>query len=149
MKFDYILLRQISILSAFFGAIAGIITIIPFIGTFSFIFLLCFIAPLVVWILHKYNCISSSTIKDGIIIGAIVGFVAYLAFSVIYIPISIILLKLLKFAANQGIGLMLNNAGFFILTVTSIFLGVVGATINAFTGFITLYVIEFFNSIKK
>ncbi|MBO6257697.1 hypothetical protein J6N69_06640 [bacterium] len=149
MKFDYILLRQISVLSAFFGAIAGIITIIPFIGTYSFIFLLCFIAPVVIWLLYKYNCISINSIKDGIIIGAISGFVAYLAFSVIYIPISIILLKLLKFAANQGIGLMLNNAGFFILTVTSIFLGVVGATINAFTGFITFYVIEFFNSIKK
>lgn len=149
MKFDLTLLRQISILSAFFGAAAGIITIIPYVGTYSFIFLLCFIAPVVVWLLYKYNCISSATIRDGIIMGAISGFVAYLAFSVIYIPISVILLKILKFAANQGIGLMLNNAEFFILTVTSIFLSVVSATINAFTGFITLYVIEIFNSIKK
>ncbi len=149
MKFDYILLRQISILSAFFGAIAGIITIIPFIGAYSFIFLLCFMAPVVIWLLYKYNCISIDSIKDGIIIGAISGFVAYLAFSFIYIPISVILLKVLNFTANQGIGLLLNNAGFFILTVTSIFLGVVGATVNAFTGFITFYVIEFLNSAKK
>ena len=149
MKYDLNLLRQISILSAFFGAVAGVITIIPFIGTYSFIFLLCFIAPVVIWLLYKYNCIELISIKDGIITGAIAGFVAYIAFSVIYIPISIILLNIFKFSSNYGVGLMLNNAGFFLLTVTSVFLSVVSATINGFTGFITFYVLEFINSYKK
>ena len=149
MNYNFILLRQISILSAFFGAIAGVITIIPYIGIYSFIFLLCFIAPIVVWLLYKYNCITLSSVKDGIIVGSIAGFIAYIAFSVIYIPISIILLKTLNYTANYGIGLMLNNAGVFLLTVTSIFLSVVGATINGFTGFITFYLIEFLNSLKK
>lgn len=146
---NLVLLRQICVLSILFGLIAGILTLIPFVGTFSFIFLICFIAPVVIWLLVKYGCISLSSMNEGIIIGAISGFVAYLAFSIIYIPISVVLMKLFHFAANYGVGIMLNNAGFFILFITSIFMGVIGATINAFTGFITFYVFEFINSLKK
>ena len=149
MNIDYILLKQISVLSAFFGAVIGFITLIPYVGTLSFIFLICFIAPLVIWLLIKYNCMSMNSIKDGIITGAIAGFVAYMAFSAVYIPISVVLIKLLHFSANYGIGIMLNNAGFFILTVVSLFLGVVGATVNAFTGFLSFYVIDFLKSVKK
>ena len=149
MNLNILLLRQISVLSMFFGMIAGFLTLIPFIGMFSFLFLICFVAPLVIWLLIKYGCISLSSVNDGIIIGAISGFVAYLSFSIIFIPISFILMKLFHFAANYGVGMIVNNAGFFILFITSIFIGVIGATINAFTGFITFYVIEFINSIKK
>ncbi len=149
MDINFTLLRQISILSAFFGAIAGILTLIPYVGTVSFIFLICFIAPIVIWILVKYNCLSLSSIKDGIITGAISGVVSYLAFSAIFIPVSVILVKFFGLASNYGVGLMLNNAGFFILTVVSVFMSVVSATVNAFTGFITFYVIELVNSIEK
>lgn len=149
MNIDFTLYRQISVLSAFFGALLGIVTLIPFIGTFSMIFLICFMAPLVIWILIKYGCLSLSSIKESVIVGAVAGFVSYLGFSVIYIPISVILMKLFGFAANYGIGIMLNNAGFFMLVVLSVFMGVLSATVNAFTGFLTFYVIEFINSVKK
>jgi hypothetical protein len=149
MDIDLILLKRISILSAFFGAILGFITLIPFIGTFSLVFLLCFIAPLVIWILIKYNCLSLSSIKDSIIVGAIAGAVSYLGFSIIYIPISVVLMKLFHISANYGIGLILVNANFFILVVLSLFMSVLGATVNAFTGFLTFYVIELLNSIER
>lgn len=146
---NLVLLRQICVLSVLFGLIAGILTLIPFIGIFSFMFLICFIAPVVIWLLVKYGCISLSSMNEGIIIGAISGFVAYLAFSLVFIPISVILMRVFHFAANYGVGIMLNHAGFFILSVTSIFMGVIGGTINAFTGFLTFYVIEFINSLRK
>ncbi len=149
MNIDFILLKRISVLSIFFGAILGFVTLIPFIGTYSMVFLLCFIAPLVIWVLVKYNCLLLSSIKKSVVVGAIVGFVSYLGFSVIYIPISVILMKLFHISANYGIGIMLNNAGFFILLVISIFMGVLSATINAFTGFLTFYVLELLNSIEK
>jgi hypothetical protein len=149
MDIDLILLKRISILSAFFGAILGFITLIPFIGTFSLVFLLCFIAPLVIWILIKYNCLSLSSIKDSIIVGAIAGAVSYLGFSIIYIPISVVLMKLFHISANYGIGLILVNANFFILVVLSLFMSVLGATVNAFTGFLTFYIIELLNSIER
>lgn len=142
MNINYILLRQISVLSIFFGALLGAVTLIPYVGTLSFIFLICFISPIVIWLLIKYNCLSLSSIKDSVIVGAISGFVSYLGFSIIYVPISVILMKLFHIAANYGVGLMLENANFFILVVISLFMGVLSATVNAFTGFLTFYILE-------
>lgn len=148
MNIDYILLRQISILSVFFGALLGVITLIPFIGTFSFIFLICFIAPIVIWILIKYECLSLTSIKDSIITGALSGFISYMGFSIIFIPASILLMQFFHIASNYGIGLMLNDANAFILIVLSVFMGVLSATVNAFTGFLTFYVIDFIKNYK-
>lgn len=149
MNINYVLLRQISVLSIFFGALLGAITLIPYVGTLSFIFLICFISPIVIWILVKYNCLSLSSIKDSVIVGALAGFVSYMGFSIIYVPISVILMKFFHIAANYGVGLMLENANFFILVVISLFLGVLSATVNAFTGFLTFYVIDLVNPMRK
>ncbi len=149
MNINYVLLRQISVLSIFFGALLGAITLIPYVGILSFIFLICFISPIVIWILVKYNCLSLSSIKDSVIVGALAGFVSYMGFSIIYVPISVILMKFFHISANYGVGLMLENANFFILVVISLFLGVLSATVNAFTGFLTFYVIDLVNSMRK
>ena len=149
MNINYTLLRQISVLSIFFGLLLGAITLIPYVGTFSFIFLICFMAPFVIWILVKYNCLSLTSIKDSVIVGAIAGFVSYMGFSILYVPVSVVLMKFFHLAANYGVGFMLQNASFFILIVVSIFMGVLGATVNAFTGFLTFYVIDFLNSVRK
>lgn len=149
MNINYVLLRQISVLSLFFGALLGAVTLIPYVGTVSFIFLICFISPIVIWLLIKYNCLSLSSIKDSVIVGALAGFVSYLGFSIIYVPISVVLMKFFHIAANYGVGLMLENANFFILVVISLFLGVLSATVNAFTGFLTFYVIDLVNSMRK
>ena len=149
MDINWVLLRQISVLSLFFGLLLAVITLVPYIGTLSFIFLICFIAPLVIWILVKYNCLSLTSIKDSVIVGAIAGFVAYMGFSVIYVPVSVVLMKFFHLAANYGVGLMLQNANFFLLVVISMFLGVLGATVNAFTGFLTFCVMDIINSIHK
>ncbi len=148
MNINYVLLRQISILSVFFGAVLGALTLIPYIGTFSMLFLICFIAPLVIWILIKYECLSLNSIKDSIIVGSLSGFISYMGFSIVYVPISIVLMKYFHIAANYGIGLMLNDASVFILIVLSVFMGVLSATINAFTGFLTFYIIDFIKNYK-
>lgn len=149
MNINFILLKQIAILSAFFGAVLGALTLIPYLGVISFVFLICFISPLVIWILVKYNCLSLSSIKDSVITGAISGFIAYMGFSIIYVPISVILMKFFHISANIGVGYMLGNASFFLLLILSLFMGVLGATVNAFTGFLTFYVLDFINSIEK
>ena len=40
MDINYVLLRHISILSIFFGAVLGAVTLIPYLGVVSFVFLL-------------------------------------------------------------------------------------------------------------
>ena len=149
MEMNLVLLRQISVLSILFGVIIGLLTLVPYLGTITFVFLICFIAPLVIWLLIKYNCISLSTVQTGIITGAISGFISFLAFSIVYVPFSVVLMKYFGLAANYGIGLMLVNSNFFLLAVISVFLGVVGATVNAFSGLLTYYVAELINKSKK
>lgn len=149
MEINFILLRQISVLSVFFGAVLGFITLIPFVNSISFIFLITCMAPLVIYLLIKYNCLTLTSIKESIVIGAIAGFVAFLSFSAIYIPISILLIKVVKYVPNYGLALLFNNSGFFILLVVSLFMGVLSATVNAFTGFITFSVLELISSIGK
>lgn len=146
---NHILLKQITILSAFFGALCGLITLIPFINSFSFIFLVCFIAPLVITILVKYNYLSLNSIKESVTYGSLSGFISFLAFSIIYVPITYLMMKFFNISTNYGISLMLVNANFFLLTVVSVFMAVLGATMNAFTGFLTFYIIEFLNSFNK
>ena len=146
---NYTLLRQISILSIFFGAICGIITLIPFINVISLTFLICFISPLVITILIKYNCLSLNSIKESITYGAITGFISFLAFCIVYIPISFLLMKFFNISANYGVGIILLNANLFILITISVFLAILGATINSFSGFLTFYVIDFINSVNK
>lgn len=148
MNINFVLLRQITVLSMFFGLILGALTLIPYIGILSLIFLICFVAPLVIFILIKYNCMTLNSTKNSIITGTISGFTAYIGFSLIYIPISVFLIKFFNLAANYGIGLMLNNANFFILVILSLFMGVLAATVNAFSGFITFCILDFLNSIK-
>lgn len=149
MNIDLLLVRNISVLSLFFGAVLGLVTLIPFIGTMSLIFLICFIAPLVIWLLIKYNCLSIGSIKESIVIGAIAGFISYLAFSIVYIPVSFILMKFFNISSNYGVGIAILNSNFFLLIVLSVFMGVLSATVNAFTGFLTFYMIELINSCNK
>ena len=149
MQMDLILLKQISVLSILFGGIIGILTLIPYLGTFTFLFLICFIAPLVIWLLIENKCIILEKAQDSIIIGAIAGFVAFMAFSLFYVPISIVLMRFFGISSNYGVGLMVANANFFLLAVVAVFLGVVGATVNAFTGFLTYYVTELINNSKR
>lgn len=146
---NWILIKQISILSAFFGAVAGILTVIPYISVVSFIFLLCFIAPIVIWLLIKYDCISLDSVQKGIITGALSGFVSFMAFSIIYVPLSMILMKLFSYSANYGVGMIFRHSGFFLLMTISVFMSVLSATLNAFTGFLTYCVIDLIKSFRK
>ena len=149
MDINWILIKQIAILSAFFGAAAGILTIIPYIGVVSFVFVMCFMAPVVIWLLIKYGCITLDSVQKGIITGAIAGFVAFMAFSVFYVPISWLLMKFFTFSANYGVGLMFRHSNLFLIMVIAVFMSTLSMTINAFSGFVTYCIIDLMKSLKK
>lgn len=149
MDINWVLIKQIAILSAFFGAAAGILTIIPYIGIMSFVFVMCFMAPVVIWLLIKYGCITLDSVQKGIITGAFAGFVAFMAFSVFYVPISYLLMKFFTFSANYGVGLLFRHSNFFLIMVIAVFMSTLSMTINAFSGFVTYCIIDFLKSIRK
>lgn len=147
-----LLIKQIAILSAILGGILGGLTLIPFVQNFSFMTLILLVAAIVIVYMKKNDLIGIIDVKEGALLGGIAGFVSFLAFSVVFMPLVMLLgwlLSLLKVNYNTfGISIFIQT-GPFVLIMLVVFLGLLSALMNAFTGLVTAYVYEFLTGIKK
>ena len=143
------LLKQICLLSLFLGAALGILTLIPFIDQIAFWILMCFSAACVMLFMIKIEFLELQSVKESVILGAIIGFVAFIGFSLTYIPVTVMLAKFFKLYTNYGIAISLSNASFGLTLVLVVFMGVLAATVNAFSGFLTYYGIDFYKMLYK
>lgn len=144
-----ILVKQTSILSAILGGILGVVTLIPFIRNFSFMLLMLFISAVVIVYMKKNDLIGIIDVREGSILGAIIGFVSFVAFSVVYVPLVALVGLIFKNYYTFGIGFLLKSSGFFVLIMLVVFMGLLSALMNAFTGLVTAYVYEFLSGVKK
>ena len=143
------LLKVILLMSTLLGLVLGLISPIPYIGGLAFFVLLCFSAPIVLGMLLNIGVLKIDNISESAVFGGIVGFVSYLAFSVVYMPIVLILYKVFNYYVNYGVTLALSNANLFIIVTVSIFMGILSASINAFSGFLTYYLAEVFKNMNN
>lgn len=143
------ILKKISLLSLFLGAALGVITAIPYIGDIAFWILMCVSSTIVIIFMTKLEMLKINSVQESAVLGAIIGFVAFIGFSVFYMPLIIALAKLLQIYPNYGVSMALSNASFGLITVLVIFMGVLSATINAFSGFLTYYGIDFFQMLNQ
>ena len=81
---NLLLLKQLSILSAFAGAILGFITIIPYVSFISFMLLILCLSAFVLAYLKQNELIGIISVREGCIFGAVIGFVSFLAFAVVF-----------------------------------------------------------------
>lgn len=146
---DKSLLKLILSISAFLGVLFGILTAIPYVGEFAFWILLCFAAVIEMSFLIKIKLLDTLTVNESAVIGGIIGFVSFMVFCIIYVPVVVILFKAFNYSANYGISLMLGQASVGIILILSVFMSVLSATINAFTGFLTYYAREFMKTLDK
>lgn len=159
MNINVLLLKQIAILSAIAGGALAVVSIIPYINVFSFTILMIFLSGGVLYYMKKNNMIGIFDLREGSIFGAVVGFVSFIAFSVVFIPLDILLSLLTKgFHAllnfipvhTSFLLYFFNNfGGFIVLIMLIIFVGLLSALMNAFTGLVTAYVYEALSGIKK
>ena len=143
------LLRLIFILSCILGAICGILSIMPYIGGLVFFALICLSSVVIMLFLIRSNFLRLESVPESITIGAIIGFISYIAFSLVYMPLVLLLLKGFGYYANYGVALLLNNANLFILLVVTIFMAILSATGNAFTGFLLFYISEILKNMNN
>ena len=143
------ILKQISLLSIFLGAALGIITVIPFIGDLAFWILMCASAPIVILFMMKMEMIDIQTVKESVVIGSVIGFISFIGFSVFYMPITVLLIKLFNFSNNYGVSLALSQASFGLIVVMVLFISVLSATLNAFSGFLTYYGVDLYKMLNK
>lgn len=148
---NLLLLKQLSILSAFAGAILGLVTIIPYVSLFSFLLLLICLSVFIIVYLKQNDLIGVISVKEGCIFGAVIGFVSFIAFSVVYTPLSMLLGWLIS-SYTQGFMRFFLGGGFIsfiVMILLIIFMAGLSALFNGFSGLVTAYVYELITGMKK
>jgi len=143
------IVKQTAILSAILGAILGVLTLIPFVRNFSFMLLILAISAVVIVYMKKNDLIGIIDVKEGAILGAIIGFISFIAFSIVFVPLVAIVGAIFKGYYTFGITYMLRISGLFVLIMLVGFLGLLSALMNAFAGLVTAYVYEVLSGVKK
>lgn len=147
---NILLLKQVALFSALIGGGIGILTLIPIVGTFTFLTLILFLAAIVIVYLKKHDLIGIIDMREGAILGAIIGFSAFAAFSVIFTPLSILIGLITKNHVGFFLRMFLTDfGGFFVMLMLLFFTGLISAMMNAFTGLTTAYVYELLSGLKK
>lgn len=144
-----LLVKQTAILSAILGGIIGVLTLIPFVRNFSFMILILCIAAVIIVYMKKNDLIGIIDVKEGAVLGAIIGFVSFIAFSIVFIPLVSIVGLIFKGYYTFGILYMMRVSGFFVLILLVLFLAFLSALMNAFAGLTTAYVYEVLTGLKK
>ena len=147
---NLLLLKQISILSAFAGVIFGLITVIPYISAFSFFTLILFLSAIILVYLKQNDLIGIISVREGCIFGAVIGFVSFIAFAIVYTPISMILGWLIPAYTQGFMRFFLSSFGSIVVMVLLIvFMAGISALFNGFAGLVTAYIYELITGIKK
>lgn len=137
------IVKNIVILSLILGGILGLLAPIPYVGTVMLFAALLLAAPLVIVYLIMDSKLDLTTTKDSIITGALIGFCANISFSAAYSIVMALLAKVFHYTSNFFLSAMITNSPIWLLLVFIIFIGVLCAVTNAFSGFVTYYVINF------
>lgn len=147
---NLLILKQLSILSLFAGAILGFITIIPYVSLFSFLILILCLSAFIITYLKQNDLIGLISVREGCIFGAVIGFVSFISFSIIYAPISMLIGWLVPTYSQGFLRFFLTSFGSVIVMILLMLLMAgISALFNGFAGLITAYVYELISGIKK
>lgn len=137
------LLKQISLLSVIIGAGVGLLSNLPFIGYMIFtLYFLIFAACLIIY-LKKNDILGDLTIKEGAVLGAIIGITSFAGFIVAFLPICIVK----GFFVNNFLGTILadgfsNPLMFFTLIFMLVLVALLSGLMNGFSGGVTAYIYQ-------
>ena len=147
---NLLLLKQLSILSLFAGAILGFVTVIPYLSMFSFLILILCLSAFILAYLKQNDLIGIISIREGCIFGAVIGFVSFIAFSIVYTPISMLLGWLIPSYTQGFLRFFLSSFGSFVVMILlMIVMAGISALFNGFAGLVTAYVYELISGVKK
>lgn len=147
---NLLLLKQLAILSAFAGAILGFVTVIPYVSAISFTILIFFLSAFILAYLKQNDFIGIISVREGCLFGAVIGFVSFLAFSIVYSPISMLLGWLIPTYTQGFLRFFMTSFGSIVVMILlMILMAGISALFNGFTGLVTAWVYELISGIKK
>jgi len=137
-----VILKNLALLGLLAGVVFGVLGAIPYVGGFALFAMFFLSAPVVMLLLIMAGKLDLTTPKDSIINGALTGFFANITFSFAYSIVVALLYITIKFTTNPFLTAMIINSPVWLLIVIILFIGVLTATTNAFSGFLTHYIIN-------
>lgn len=148
---NLVILKQIAVLSAIAGIALGLITLIPYVGYFSFAVAFAFLSGFIIYYLKKNELIGIINPQEGAIYGAAIGIVSFAAFLIVLAPLASILGLVIKNYHLGFFGYLFNNVGsFFFATIPLlIFAVLMSGLFNGFTGMVTAWIYELITGVKK
>ena len=112
--------------------------------------LLLFLSAFILVYLKQNDLIGIINIREGCIYGAVIGFVSFIAFSVVYTPISMLLGWLIPSYTQGFLRFFLNSFGsLIVMLLLMILMAGISALFNGFTGLVTAWVYELITGEKK
>ena len=147
---NLILIKQLSILSLLVGALIGLLATVPFLFWLCILISMFWIAAFVIVYLKQNDLIGIINVREGSIFGAIIGFVSFIAFGFVFIPISSIIGLFVKSYNLDVLSFFMQDFGTFVVLVLLVVSSAgLAALFNGFTGLITAYIYELISGIKK
>lgn len=131
---------RIVILSALLGAMLSVFCLLPVVVKLAFFLLMTCVSLPVLYLLKKYNVFKPNTVQDSILTGALCGFVSFLVFAIIYLPLVFLISLVLPITYLGGFVLMLKLSSFSLILMFTIFVAIVSALFNAFSSLLWYYV---------
>ena len=147
---NFLIVKQVSILSFILGLAMGIFLLIPAINLLVFLFAMFLVGGAIVMFLKKFNLIGLIDIKEGAIIGSIAGFASFLGLCASYLPISSILSLIFTRYTGGFFTLFFSSIASLIIGLTMVvFSALMSALLNSFSGLVVVWADEFISGIKK
>lgn len=153
MKINAVFLKQISLFSVIVGLCVGLLTLIPFVGGLVFILYFLLLSAGMIVYLKKNDILGDITVKEGGILGAVIGTTSLIGFYGSFLPL-LLIISLINANYNPLIANIIlygftNPLNLF----TLIFLLLLGALLcglmNCFGGGVTAYIYELLANIQN
>ena len=147
---NFSVVKNVARKSVIFGAIIGVITLIPYINFVSFLFLAFLISPFVLIKMKQKDLIGILDTQESAIWGAIIGIAAFSGFFIAFSPLCGILGLFFKTGVYMAFKLLWSSGGGIVILIMSyVMIGLIIALFNAFSAAIAEYLYQQVTSLTK
>jgi len=146
---DKVALGKIAFISTLLGAVCAVLAIIPVVVKFvTFVLMTCICVPIIFY-LRKLEKLEIFTIKESLCAGAVSGFVSFMVFTLIFIPLVNVISLFFPITYLGGLVLMLKLSNFWLILMFALFVSTVSVIFNAFSSLLYYYASSTFETVQK
>lgn len=132
-------IKNLAIFSFLFGLAAGLLALLPFLGIVVLLIMMFCSSFIIIVFMKKTGYLVCHDEAGGLLYGGISGFISFIGFTFTFLPCAFILSLIFKDSYYTGISFIVKN-GFMIMLMIVLFIGILCAMMNAFSGLASVYV---------